>query len=241
VDGEQDPAIFDAANAGRSKLSLLHHVVAIATPSARPRLWEWQSTPKKAVLGGLTACALALSFLYYSHSLKSKPGQPAVAPAVTNGGEKYTPSPSPDGQRLAFVWNGGAGPHFNLYVKVVGTEESLRLTNQASLDFNPVWSPDGRYIAFCRILKGATGIYILPALGCAERRVRNTLWDDQEFDEVFWFGRLSWSPDGKSLAYSDRASRSEAASIFLLSLEMGICLTHPAPTDCGFGLTFVPG
>jgi hypothetical protein len=24
-------------------------------------------------------------------------------------------------------------------------------------------------------------------------------------------------------------------------VEMGICLTHPAPTDCGFGLTFVPG
>jgi Tol biopolymer transport system component len=106
-----------------------------------------------------------------------------------------------------------------LYVKVVGTEESLRLTNQGSLDFNPVWSPDGRYIAFCRILEGEPGIYIIPALGGAERRVRNTLWDDQEFDEVFWFGRLSWSPDGKSLAYSDRASRSEAASIFLLSLD----------------------
>ena len=104
-------------------------------------------------------------------------------------------------------------------MKVVGTEESLRLTKQASLDFNPVWSPDGRYIAFCRILKGATGIYIIPALGGAERRVRNTLWDDQEFHEVFWFGRLSWSPDGKLLAYSDRASRRESASIFLLSLD----------------------
>jgi Tol biopolymer transport system component len=106
-----------------------------------------------------------------------------------------------------------------LYVKVVDTEESLRLTNQGSLEFNPVWSPDGRYIAFCRIAKDATGIYIIPALGGAERRVRNTLWDDREFDEVFWFGRLSWSADGKLLAYSDRASRSEAAAIFLLSLD----------------------
>ncbi len=193
--------------------------ILAATPSARPRPWQWLSTRRTAVLGGLAACALALSFLYYSHSLRAKAGQPAVTPAVTNVGEKYTPSLSPDGQHLAFVWNGGAGPHFNLYVKVVGTEESLRLTNQRSLDFNPVWSPDGRYIAFCRILKGEPGIYIIPALGGAERRVRNTLWDDQEFDEVFWFGRLSWSPDGKSLAYSDRASRSEAASIFLLSLD----------------------
>ncbi len=187
--------------------------------SARPVLGQRLSTNRKVVLVGLVVCALALSFVYYSHSLRSKAAQPAVTPAVTSVGEKYTPSLSPDGQHLAFVWNGGAGPHFNLYVKVVGTEESLRLTNQPSLDFNPVWSPDGRYIAFCRILKDATGIYIIPALGGAERRVRNTLWDDQEFDEVFRFGRLSWSPDGKLLAYSDRASPSEAASIFLLSLD----------------------
>ncbi len=187
--------------------------------SARPVLGQRLSTNRKVVLVGLVVCALALSFVYYSHSLRSKATQPAVTPAVTSVGEKYTPSLSPDGQHLAFVWNGGAGPHFNLYVKVVGTEESLRLTNQPSLDFNPVWSPDGRYIAFCRILKDATGIYIIPALGGAERRVRNTLWDDQEFDEVFRFGRLSWSPDGKLLAYSDRASPSEAASIFLLSLD----------------------
>jgi Tol biopolymer transport system component len=157
--------------------------------------------------------------VYYTHSPRSKAGQPAVIPAVTNVGEKYTPSLSPDGQHLAFVWNGGAGPYFNLYVKVVGTEESLRLTNQPALDFNPVWSPDGRYIAFCRILKGATGIYIIPALGGAEYRVRDTLWDDQEFDEVFRFGRLSWSPDGKLLAYSDLATPREPASIFLLSLD----------------------
>ena len=202
-----------------------------ARPSARPRPWQRLLDYEGHVGGGLTACALRCPF--YSTAIRSDPKRFSltVTPAVTNVGEKYTPALSPDGQHLAFVWNGGAGPHFNLYVKVVGTEESLRLTNQASLDFNPVWSPDGRYIAFCRILKGATGIYIIPALGGAERRVRNTLWDDQEFDEAFWFGRLSWSPDGKSLAYSDRASRSEAASIFLTFARFtGSAQTHFAAT-----------
>jgi DNA-binding winged helix-turn-helix (wHTH) protein len=66
-------------DAGRSKSSFLNHGAATTTPSAQPRLWGWQSTRKKVVLGGLTACALALSFLYYSHSLKSKLGQPTVA------------------------------------------------------------------------------------------------------------------------------------------------------------------
>ena len=106
-------------------------------------------------------------------------------------------------------------------MKIVGTEESLRLTKEASIDFNPVWSPDGRYIAFCRILKGETGIYIIPASSGTERRVRETLWQDQDpYQARFSAGGLSWSPDGKLLAFSDRASRNEnASSIFLLSLD----------------------
>ena len=189
-------------------------------------------------------CYCAVS-LYCSHSLKSKAGQPTVTPVVTNVGEKHTPSLSPDGQHLAFAWNGGAGPHFSLYVKLVGTEESLRLTKQESIDFNPVWSPDGRYIAFCRILKGETGIYIIPALAGAERRVRKTLWEEREFYEVFWSaGRLSWSPDGKLLAFSDRASADEPAfSVFLLSVDSLEVrrLTSPLPSKADFNLASSPG
>jgi len=197
----------------------------VEVPSAFPEsdhhgTWQRLFTRRNAVFGGITTCALALCLLYYSHSLRSKTLQPTVIPAVTDVGEKYTPSLSPDGQRLAFAWNGGAGPHFSVYVKVIGTEESLRLTKQASIDFNPVWSPDGRYIAFCRIQEGETGIYIIPALGGIERRVRHTLWQEQEFSQVIWSaGRLSWSPDGKLLAFSDRESRDQAPSIFLLSLD----------------------
>ena len=191
-----------------------------ATPSAWLRLWQRLSSSRTGVLTGLTACALAMLFLYYSQTLKSKAGPPAVTPVVTNVGEKHTPSLSPDRQHLAFAWNGGAGPHFSLYVKLVGTEESIRLTKQASIDFNPVWSPDSRYIAFCRIVKGGTGIYIIPALGGVERRVRETHWQEDEFYQVFWyFGRLSWSPDGKFLAYSDRTDSNKPASIFFLSLD----------------------
>jgi Tol biopolymer transport system component/DNA-binding winged helix-turn-helix (wHTH) protein len=199
--------------------------IPTATPSSRPRPWQRLFPTRKGVLGGLTACALALSLLYYGHSVRSNARHPAVSPVVTpvvtNVGAKYTPSLSPNGQYLAFAWNGGAGDHYSIYVKLIGSEESLRLTQQASIDFNPVWSPDGRYIAFWRILKGETGIYIIPALGGAERRVRKALWEEQEFYEALGSaGRLSWSPDGKLLAFADRGSRNEpTSSIFLLSLD----------------------
>jgi Tol biopolymer transport system component/DNA-binding winged helix-turn-helix (wHTH) protein len=191
-----------------------------AVVSARPRPWQWLFARRTAVLGGLIAGTLALFFLYYSHSSKSQAGTAVVTPIVAEVGEKHTPSLSPDRQHLAFSWNGGGGPHFSLYVKLVGTEESLRLTKQAAIDFNPVWSPDGRHIAFCRVAKGGTGIYIIPALGGVERRVLETHWQEDEFYQVFWyFGRLSWSPDGKLLAYSDRTDPNEPTSVFLLSLD----------------------
>ena len=204
--------------------------VRAAASIAQPRSWQLLSL-RKTVGAGLAVFALVFFFLYYTYSLRSKAGQPTIIPVVTNVGEKYTPSISPDGQRLAFAWNGGAGPYFSLYVKIVGTEELLRLTHQASsIDFNPVWSPDGRYIAFCRILKGQTGIYIIPTLGGAERRVREALWDEQEFMQVLPdANRLSWSPDGKLLAFSDRPARDERPSISLLSLDSLVARKLPSP------------
>jgi Tol biopolymer transport system component len=185
---------------------------------------------------------MALLALGLGWLIRPKAVETIVTPAVTNVGEKFTPTLSPDGQHLAFAWNGGDGPDLNLYVKVVGTEEPLRLTKHASLDFSPAWSPDGRYIAFCRISKDATGIYIIPALGGAERRVRDTLWDEPEVFEVGFTSHLSWSPDGKLLAYSDRASRSEAASIFLLSLDSQEVrrLTSPVSMKGDFNPEFSP-
>jgi Tol biopolymer transport system component/DNA-binding winged helix-turn-helix (wHTH) protein len=190
-------------------------------PVPQPSLAKRLLTTKNLIIMALMMMGILASvFLYRSQLLRSKAPEPSISLAVTSIGEKYSPSLSPDGKQLAFSWNGGIGPYFSIYLKLIGTEEPLRLSKQESVDYNPVWSPDGRYIAFCRIQKGETGIYIVPALGGAERKVRDTHWEEREFYEVFWyFGRLSWSPDGKLLAFSDRTSVSEPTSIFLLSLD----------------------
>ena len=191
---------------------------AVAEPLDRKR---WLTTRTSVVTGLIAIAGLVSIFvLYRSPLLRPKAPEPSMSLAVTSVGEKYSPSLSPDGKQLAFSWNGGSGPYFSIYVKLIGTEEPLRLTREQSADYNPVWSPDGHYIAFCRIQKGETGIYIVPALGGAERKVRDTHWEERDFYEVFWyFGRLSWSPDGKSLAFSDRTSGNEPTSIYLLSLD----------------------
>jgi Tol biopolymer transport system component len=65
--------------------------------------------------------------------------------------------------------------------------------------------------------------------------VHETHWEEREFSQPFWyFGRLSWSPDGKLLAFSDRLSGNEPTSIFLLwldSLEVRRLTSPPPPGD----------
>ena len=207
-----------------SKNNPLHNTSTIASRDgtvvqAEPRR-RLLTTGSALAIVFILAGAIALFLLYRSSLYRSKAPEPSISLAVTSVGEKYSPSLSPDGKQLAFAWNGGTGSHFSIYVKLIGAEEPLRLTRQDSIDFNPVWSPDGHYIAFCRIKKGNTGIYIVPSLGGAERKIRDTHWEQRDFDQVFWyFGRLSWSPDGKLLAFSDRMSNNEPTSIFLLALD----------------------
>src|SRR5262249_30787008 len=107
-----------------------------------------------------------------------------------------------DGNQLAFTWTGGSGNVSHIYVKLIGAGTPLRLTNSMKSDFSPVWSPDGRYIAFARQSDQGCEVLLVPSLGGPERQLRHT-------DCVLlFFGvrNLTWSPGGKLIAVVDRAS-----------------------------------
>ncbi|MGH9838843.1 MAG: winged helix-turn-helix domain-containing protein [Blastocatellia bacterium] len=159
-----------------------------------------------------------------------------LTPFTTFPGLETAPALSPDGERVAFVWNGAGGDNFDIYVKPVisrngGDEVPFRLTTDASRDGDPVWSPNGREIAFLR--RGAEGGEFLaaPAQGGRERRLAEASSPRHEG----WGRNLDWSPDGKSLAIVDRNSPSDPLSLFLVSTEHGSRqrLTSPPATCVG--------
>lgn len=143
-----------------------------------------------------------------------------VSPLVTYPGEKYFSSLSPSGEQIVFSWNGGTGTDFSLYEKVIGSEKFLRLTNVPGVtDFSAVWSPNGREIAFARMAKANPGIYVVSMLGGPERKLVPTVSGSIGSIDAFTPGRLDWSPDGKSVIYSDSLELGKPAALFQLFLD----------------------
>ncbi len=140
---------------------------------------------------------------------------PKTVPLTSYVGNECCPSFSPDGNQVAFVWDGPAQDNQDIYVKLIGTEHAVRLTNDPAPDGSPAWSPDGRYIAFLRDLPGSkAGVFLVPAIGGPERKLAEISVPEISVVGI-GFGGLSWFPDGKWLAVTDQNS------VYVLSLSTG--------------------
>lgn len=170
----------------------------------------------------LLAVAVAVSALAY-YALNRAPersnGPLHFVPFSSLPGTEADPAFSPDGNQLAYTWDGGAGGQTDIYVKLIGAGEPLRLTSDPADDVNPTWSPDGRYVAFIRRSSTENQALIVPALGGTERKL---CAGNHEM------AYPNWSPDGKWLALTDVLGGRGGTRIVLVSLETGE--KHPLAT-----------
>ena len=129
------------------------------------------------------------------------------------------PSWSPDGARIVFTarkaW------HFvhnldttsEIYVMDADGGNQQRLTNNRNNEWSPVWSPDGKRIAFMADRKGdfvSWDIYVMDADGGNEQRLTNNrAWDSSP----------SWSPDSKRIAFD--SNRDGNTEIYVMDADGG--------------------
>ena len=159
---------------------------------------------------------------------------PKVTPLTAYPGLELHPTFAPDGNQVAFAWDGEREDNLDIYTKVVGTDRSLRLTFDPAQDFRPAWSPDGRWIAFLRgTSRGKALVMRIPPTGGPERNVADVNpgnWANYDKAPL-----LEWSPDGKWLLTADRVPPDVASSLFLISVESGEKkrLTFPPSASMG--------
>jgi len=135
-----------------------------------------------------------------------------IVPFTSFPGIKSSPVFSPDGNQIAFFWDGGEVEEPGIFVKLIDSGMPLRIATLPGGSWGGglslVWSPDGRQIAFSR--RGAEGgIFAIPALGGPERKLTDLA------------GSFTWSPDGKALAVASTAAPQTPFSIFMVSIETG--------------------
>ena len=94
---------------------------------------------------------------------------------------------SPQGDKIAFCYKG------DIYVVNATGGKAQQITTNAAYDVNPVWSPDGKQIAFATDRNGNFDIYLVAAQGGVAKRITTN-----SATEI----PLAFSPDGKEIYFS---------------------------------------
>ena len=115
--------------------------------------------------GGAQLSVSEAGSLIYLQGHGFSPGAPAVwmdrggntMPLRTKRSEWGNPRFSPDGKQLAF--DVSDGKQVDVWVQDLATEQLRRLTFDQADEIKPVWSPDGRWIAFASNREGPLNLY----------------------------------------------------------------------------------
>jgi putative hemolysin len=134
---------------------------------------------------------------------------------LTNyGAGDQEPDWSPDGQHIAFSSNragriAGQAYAMDIFVMNADGSDPRNLTESATSDTSPAWSPDGSHIAFQSDRDGGwPEIYVMAADGSNPRNLTN----HESYD-----GNPAWSPDGRTIAFD--SERDGDREIYLMGAD----------------------
>jgi serine/threonine protein kinase/Tol biopolymer transport system component len=119
--------------------------------------------------------------------------------AVSAEGNAVQPSWSPDGTRIACWGVPQPGSQRVIWTVPARGGRSVRVTDDAHLNWSPVWSPDGRYLYFASDRGGSMNLWRVPI---DEATGRTQGVPEPVATPAQWSSLLSFSRDGRRAVYA---------------------------------------
>lgn len=177
VESHEHPTVIETADRGSPTLPTTVHR---ARPAAPPSLLQRTA--------GTAGALLAVGALSYVILAPGEPPRPGLVPAhrqVTFTGKEGAPTMSPDGRRIAYVSD--ETPQKKVMVQELAGGQPNEVFSAPEVG-HMRWSPDGAQLLLWARGSEHDGIYIMPQLGGALRRIARGQFV------------ACWSPDGSTIA-----------------------------------------
>jgi Tol biopolymer transport system component len=124
-------------------------------------------------------------------------------------GDAVQPSWSPQGDRIAY-WGIHKGGQRDLWTVPANGGPPIQVTDDAFVDWNPVWSPDGQYLYFASNRGGSMNLWRLPI----EERTGEVQGPPESVTTPSPYSQhLSFSRDGQRLAYVQEVNRANIQQV----------------------------
>lgn len=128
---------------------------------------------------------------------------------IETKGDAIMPNWSPNGDRIAF-WSVADGKLGEIATIPAEGGEPVVVAADVASDWNPVWSPDGKYLYFASDRKGNMSFWRIPI----DEKTGNSLGEPESVSTPAKYSRhLTFSRDGKILGYVRYESQSNLQSI----------------------------